>query len=202
MRSLVLPAALALALAAARPASALGPSGPPPEPRATSPWSLTGVEPGPSYVCPGDVAPDVSWESPSGWRRLRDLRTQGNVLLVFGADDRQLVQLERERPALLALGVVPAAVVERRAGACQALARRLQLGYPVLPDPQRVIATQYNCLDAITRRAVPAWFAVDRGGAVRDAERGTLPARSWAAAAANALNLPAPGVSLPTGAPR
>lgn len=202
MRSLVLPAALALALAAPRAASAVPPGGLPPEPRPTASWSLTGAEPGPTYVTPGDPAPDVSWESPQGWRRLRDVRTQGNVLLVFGADDAQLARLERERPALRALGVVPAAVVERRAGACQALARRLGLGYPVLPDPQRVIATQYNCLDAVTRRALPAWFAVDRAGAVRRAERGGLPARPWSVVAANALNLPSPGVSLPTGSPR
>ncbi len=202
MKSLVLPAALVLALVAPRPASAAPHGKAPSDTPVPASFGFTGTEPGPAMVDRGDDAPDVSWESPGGWTRLRDLRAQGAVLLVFGADERELLRLERERPRLLQMGVVPAAVLDRRSGACNAIARRLQLGYPLMPDPQRVIAAQYNTLDAVTRRALPAWFVVDRHGAVRGLSRAGIPGDGWAPVAAEALNLPAPGVPMPTASPR
>lgn len=195
MKSVVLPALLMAALAAPVVSHALG------EPldgsRSPAALTLKGVDPPPALVEAGDDAPDVSWESPQGWRRLRDLRSQGAVLLVFGAREDDLRHLERERLALLRMGVVPAAVLDRRAGACQAIARRNSLGFPVLPDPQRVISAQFNSLDPRTRLAVPSWFVVDRAGRVRGLDRGALPRDGWAALTAEALHLPLPGISLP-----
>ncbi len=202
MKSLALSVALVGVLAAPCSASAGTHGKAPSDPPVPASFGFTSPEPGPAVVDRGDNAPDVSWESPNGWTRLRELRAHGAVLLVFGADDRELQRLERERARLLQMGVVPAAVLDRRAGACQALARRLQLGFPVVPDPQRVIASQYNTLDPVTRRAVAAWFVVDRKGAVRGLSRAGLPGDAWTPVAAEALNLPAPGVALPTASPR
>lgn len=195
MKPLVLSALLVGALTAPVVVHALGsPAG---DSRMAAAITLKGVEPPPVLVEAGDDAPDISWESPQGWRRLRDLRTQGTVLIVIGADEPALARLERERPALQRMGVVPAAVLERRAGACHSLARRLGLGFPLLPDPQRVIGAQFNVLDPRTRTLVPSWFVVDRRGRVRGLGRGELPREPWTAIAADALHLPLPGVPIP-----
>lgn len=195
MKPLVLSALLVGALTA--PAVVLALDSPAGDSRLAAAITLKGAEPAPALVEAGDDAPDVSWESPQGWRRLRDLRAQGTVLIVLGADEQALAQLERERTELQRMGVIPAAVVERRAGACQSLARRLDLGFSVLPDPQRVIGSQFNALDPRTRTLVPSWFVVDRAGRVRGLGRGALPRETWTAIAADALHLPLPNVPLP-----
>ena len=69
----------------------------------------------------GDAAPDVTWEGPASRpQRLRDLRAQGHVLLVFSPTEAQLQALERDRDRLLDLRVVPAAVLDRSATASRA----------------------------------------------------------------------------------
>ena len=110
----------------------------------------------------GTQAPDFSFDSQGRSLRLHDLRAQGHLLLVFAPDEARLVALERERPRLMALGVVPVVVLDRRAGSCAATVRRLGLGYSVIPDPRRVIGAQFNVLDPLSRADAPAWFVISR----------------------------------------
>lgn len=146
----------------------------------------------------GSSAPDFAYENlAGGGARLRDLRGQGHVLLVFGAKEADLLRLESESGRLTRLGVVPVAVLDWRMGACRSAVRRLSLTYPVVPDPQRAIGAQYNALDPRTRQNVRAWFVVDRQGRVRGLDRFELPRASWADVAASALGLPADGVPRP-----
>lgn len=146
----------------------------------------------------GSSAPDFAYENlAGGGARLRDLRAQGHVLLVFGAKEADLLRLESESGRLTRLGVVPVAVLDWRMGACRSAVRRLSLTYPVVPDPQRAIGAQYNALDPRTRQNVQAWFVVDRQGRVRGLDRFELPRASWADVAASALGLPADGVPRP-----
>lgn len=158
------------------------------------------TEPLPTPVVPGGPAPDFSYETPDHeWRRLRDLLEQGAVLLVIGARDPQLLALERERDALLDLGVLPVALFDGNTRAVRSAARRLKLRYTAIPDPQSVIARQFNALAPRTNAPEPCWFVIDRKGRVRAIDRTGLPEQGYAAIAAHALALPSPGVSLPAG---
>lgn len=149
-------------------------------------------------VAAGDPAPDFSFESRDHqWHRLRDLLAQGDVLLVFGADDARLRSLEGERDALLGRGVVPVAVLDRRDGAAWSAPERLSLHYGVVPDARGVIAAQFNLVNPETGRPYPSWFLVDRTGRVRGLHRGALPDQGFTAIAERALGLPSRGATLP-----
>lgn len=139
----------------------------------------------------GANAPDFSYETLAGApARLRDLRAQGHVLLVFGATEPDLRQLELEAGRLKRLGVVPVAVLDWRVGACRSVVKKLSLTFPVVPDPQRTIGAQYNVLDPRTRQHAYAWFVVDRRGRVRGLDRFELPREPWETVAATSLGLP------------
>lgn len=150
----------------------------------------------------GSNAPDFSYLTLAGSRaRLRDLRSQGHVLMVFGAGEDDLARLQAERDALGRIGVVPVAVLDWRAGAVRSAVRRLGLTYPVVPDPQRVIGAQFNALDPRTRQDAPAWFVIDRGGKVRGLDHFDWPREAWATIAAGSLGLPEGDTSIPASAP-
>ena len=165
---------------------------------------LEGISPGNpepplSTVSPGDVAPDFSFESRDrGWLRLHDLLAQGNVLLVFGAEDAQLTAIEREREAMLNRNIIPVVVLDRRDGATWSTIRRLGLRYSLISDSQCVIAAQFNVLSANTHRPVPSWFAIDRMGRVCGLKRTGLPVVGYALMAISALGLPPQGTTFPT----
>jgi len=144
-------------------------------------------------VVVGERAPDFSYQLDGQWRRLHDLRAQGHVLLVLGAGDEQLRAIEAQREGLLRVGVVPVAVLDSRAGACRAVVRRLGLGFPVIPDPTRVIGAQFNSLEPRTRLTAPAWFVIDQRGSVRGLDRFEWPASAWREVAGNALGLASDG---------
>lgn len=155
-------------------------------------------EPPASEVETGDPAPDFAYQAEDNrWRRLRDLLAQGPVLLVFGADPTVLTAIERERDAMLRLGVVPVALLDVRSGRAWATARQLGLRYPVVPDSRRVIAGQFRTVDPVGQRTVPSWFVVDRGGRVRGLKRGALPKQGYASRVAAVLGLPDPGADVP-----
>ena len=155
-------------------------------------------EPPSADVDLGDRAPDFAFQGDDNrWRRLRELLRQGPVLLVFGADPATLTAIERERDAILKLGALPVAVLDMRNGVAWATARRLGLRYLVIPDSRRVIATQFNAMDAGGERTAPAWFVVDRGGRVRAVKRGALPRQGYTARVAAALGLPDPDAGVP-----
>ncbi|MFN8587862.1 MAG: redoxin domain-containing protein [Candidatus Eisenbacteria bacterium] len=188
-----LSASLAMLVCGASLALAAGWNSPPPPVNASTSLPLVPLGTSGEYaiVDVGSAAPDFSYTAlDGGANRLHDLRAQGPVLLVIGADESQLTALQRERDALLAMGVVPVAVVDKREGACRRQAQRLGLGYPVIPDPRRLIAAQFNALEPASRAAAPAWFVVDSRGHVRDLNRFHWPDREWSEIASNALGLP------------
>jgi len=148
-------------------------------------------EPPSAEVDAGDRAPDFAyWCDDNRWRRLHDLLQQGAVLLVFGAETATLTAIEHEREAILKLGAVPVAVLDMRNGLAWATARRLGLHYLVIPDSRKVIATQFNAMEAGGERVQPTWFVVDRSGRVRGLYRGSLPRQGFASRTASALGLP------------
>lgn len=168
-----------------------------------APRTPTTLAPAPSappvtVVTAGDPAPDVLWDG-AGVRpqRLRDLRAQGHVLLVFSPTEAQLRALERERDRLLDVRVLPVAVLDRSRAGTTGLARRLGLHYVVVPDPQGVIASQFSVLDPATQRAAPAWFVVDRSGRVRGLDRRGVPDGGYLTLATRALALAGPDAILP-----
>ena len=142
-------------------------------------------------VCAGDIAPDVSFQGADArWRRLRELVADQPALLVFGANESILRGLEAERAGLVDLGIVPVAVLPSRLGTTRTTAQRLELRYPVLADPQNVIASQFNAVDPATGRQLPAWFVLDPQRRVLALGRGELPTRGYADLATQALSLP------------
>ncbi len=167
------------------------------------PRTPTTIAPAPSgppvaVVTAGDLAPDVLWDGPGARpQRLRDLRAQGHVLLVFSPTEAQLRALEGERDRLLDARVLPVAVLDRTRAGAAGLARRLGLHYLVIPDAQGVVAAQFNVLDPATQRAAPAWFVVDRAGRVRGLDRRGVPDGGYMALAARTLALAGPDAILP-----
>ena len=146
----------------------------------------------------GDRAPDFSFQGEDNrWRRLHDLLEQGPVFIVFGAESEVLQAIERERDAIIKLGVVPVALLDLKGRHAWAMAKRLGLRYLVIPDSRRVIAGQFNVVEASGQRTVPAWFVVDRSGSVRALRRGSLPLKGYPSRIASALALPDPGAGVP-----
>jgi peroxiredoxin len=167
-------------------------------PRTPATFAPAPSEPPVAFVTAGDPAPDVLWDGVDARpARLRDLRAQGHVLLVFSPTETQLRALERERDHLLDARVLPVAVLDRGAASAAGLARRLGLHYVVVPDPHGVVAAQFNVLDPATRRAAPAWFVVDRTGRVRGLDRRGVPDAGYLALASRALALAGPDAILP-----
>jgi len=181
-----------LTLAAALPAYAAGPMPNQPDPVPHASLTPMGSPSDYAVLEIGSSAPDFAFESlAGGWNRLHDLREQGHVLLVIGADGEALVSLERERARLLALGVVPVAVIDARAGRCRALARRAGFEGTVVPDPRHVVSAQFNAHDVISGDDAPAWFVIDRSGCVRALGHARWPIAAWAQVVTGALGLPA-----------
>lgn len=155
-----------------------------------------------AYLVEGSGAPDFTYDNPAGGRaRLRDLRAHGHVLLVFAANEEQLARLQDESDDLERIGIVPVAVLDRRAGACRSISKKLGLSFTVVADPSHTIGAQYNVLDAHTRQDSPAWFVVDREGRVRGLDRSDFPRESWMNVAASSLGLPTGDASVPASSP-
>lgn len=171
-----------------------------PEPHRTETQSLqiNTPEPPPTEVRVGDLAPDFSFQGADGkWRKLRDLLWQGRVVLIFGARERELRALERERERLADLGVLPVTVLDMKSKTASALVQRLDLGYTVLSDPRRVIAAQFNLIENVTQTTAPAWFAIDQTRRVRGLNRGTLPLSDWPELVSRAFGLPLREATVP-----
>jgi peroxiredoxin len=145
----------------------------------------------PGMPAVGAPAPDFTYQSHDMlWQNLHDMLEQGSVLLVFGANDEQLRQIEHEREALLRQGVVPVVVQDRRDHDVWATVRRLNLNYSLLADPHCVLSEQYGVLDRTSRQEQSAWFVVDRSGHVRGSGTGSLPSQDWTGLTAGLLGQP------------
>ena len=149
----------------------------------------------------GERAPDFVYQSHDYMRRrFHDMLKQGAVLMVFAPTDADLRALESERDAMLARGVVPVAVLDRRDTDVWKVVRRLDLSYSLLADPRGAIATEFGAWDAAGTHATSAWFVVAADGRIRACARGTMPAGHMAATAFAALGLPAEGAVRTAGA--
>lgn len=169
-----------------------------PDAQASRDFQKLPPEPPSAEVEAGDRAPDFAFQGEDNrWRRLHELLHQGPVLLVFGAETATLTTIERERESILKLGAIPVAVLDAKNGVAWATARRYGLHYLVIPDSRKVIAAQFNALDAGGERVLPAWFVVDRNGRVRALDRGALPKQGFAGRTASALGMPAPDAGVP-----
>ncbi len=169
---------------------------PRPTPEPPSPFFYA-AEPPASEVRVGDAAPDFSYQGYDGrWMRLHHLLDQAPVLLVFGANESQLAQIEKEREELLGLGVIPVAVLDRKPSAARSAVSRLGLRHTVLADPRQVIASQFNAVEL--GRVSPGCFVIDRRGRVRGLVRGQLPVEGYARLCARALAIPMPGTLFPS----
>ena len=168
------------------------------EPTPSTSLGVSVPEPPNAPVRVGDNAPQFSWVGPDGSTvRLRDVLRQANALVVFAPSDEVLQSLEMEREPLADLGVVPVAILEGRSGGVKARARRLGVHYLIVPDPHRIIGSQFDVVDSRTDRSQPAWFAVDRKGIVRSEWHESLPTQGWLKIAASALALPLPDATIP-----
>lgn len=136
----------------------------------------------------GEMAPDFTYQSHEDlWQNLHNMLEQGDVLLVFGANDEQLRAIERSRDGLLRGGVLPVAVVEHRDADVWGTVRRLNLTFSLLADPHASISEEFGVYDPATKRSRPTWFVIDRAGRVRQSGEGTAAVDDWSQLAAQAL---------------
>jgi peroxiredoxin len=193
-RTLVISALMALAATGAHAVERAGPSStehPPDRPGARSPIASTTARP---YFDVGDRAPEFSFLGTDGrWHALHELLLQGDVMLVFGAREEALREIESMRSIFTDLGVQPVAVLDMSAGSASRYSKRLEIGIPIVSDSQCAIGDLFGSLDPSTRRHAPGYFVVDGKGLIRAYKRGPLPpARRLLAAAARGLSRPLP----------
>jgi len=145
----------------------------------------------PQAAAVGEAAPSFDYVSADFYRRrLSDLTAQGNVLLVLGGSDAQLLELERQQPSLQRAGIVAVAVSDEDDDQAWQTTQRLGLTFSLLSDPGRVIAGAYGCRDPRTRALATGWFVVDREGRVRGSGRGTCGPQGWLAIVNETLGTP------------
>ena len=150
-----------------------------------SPSAAAHAPGGPPHV--GDAAPDFDFQAVDhAWRRFHEFYEQGDVLLVFGATDAELVAIERSSDALLAAGVVPIAIVGDRDADAWKRIERGRLTYSLLSDPRGDLAGRFGVVDA-TGRARFAWLVIDRSGRVRGVGDARPAAAAWPQLASSAL---------------
>lgn len=134
------------------------------------------AEPAPTPLLVGDDAPEFSYLGPDGaWHDFKELFVRGPLLLVFGATDDELMELEENRGVFDDLGVTPVVVMDRRVGSAASVVRRLGLSSPVVTDPKCAIGDLYSSLDRTSRRHAPSFFVLDGQGRVRAVGRGSIP---------------------------
>jgi peroxiredoxin len=149
---------------------------------------------GAPWLAIGDPAPAFSYLGVEGeWHSSHELIASRPVLLLFGARDEQLRNLERGRKTFGALGVEPVAVLDMRTGSAAHLVRRLGFDCRAVVDPQCAIGELFGSLDPVTRRHSPAGFVIDAEGRLRGAFWGPIPpTRDLVSFAARSLGLAMP----------
>ncbi len=139
----------------------------------------------------GQEAPDFVYQSHDHlWQNLHNMLEESHILLVFGASQTDLAQIERERESLRKLGISPVAVVNERDGDARKTLRQLNLGFSLLADPRGAIGEQYGVRDASVAHDRAMWFVIDQDGEIRDRGEGLHPKSGWPTLAMHALDLP------------
>lgn len=137
-------------------------------------WAATGEAT--AWLAVGDPAPAFSYVGADGtWRGFRELIAAGPVVLVFGAREPELEDLDRARQVFSDLGVRIVLVMDRGAGSSARLARRLGLENEMISDAQCAIGGLYGSLNPSTRRHATGYFVLDEKGTLRGYGRGTIP---------------------------
>jgi peroxiredoxin Q/BCP len=120
----------------------------------------------------GEAAPDFELDSTEGRIRLSDRLSRGPVLLVFYPGDdtpvctRQLCDYRDNLEVFSSVGVQVLALNAQSLGSHGAFAKKHELPFPLLSDPNRVACRAYGAsgLMGMTKRAL---FLIDRDGTVR-----------------------------------
>jgi peroxiredoxin len=146
------------------------------------------------FVEIGDLAPEFSYLGTDGdWHKLREILSDGDILLIFGATESVLKDLTAAKSVFEELGVQPVVVLDMSSGSAARYVRRLDLDLEVVSDARCAIGDLYGSLDRSTGRHAPGYFLLDPKRTVRAMHRGVIPpARQLVAAAARGLARPMP----------
>lgn len=112
-------------------------------------------------------APDFEFASGYGWRHLHDLCAEGRVLLVFGANDAALAELQRQLPHWRAIGVEPIAVRTSNDGDNWMRLEHLGLTYALLSDANDALATRFGMAEIAAASNSGSWCLVDERMQIR-----------------------------------
>jgi peroxiredoxin len=121
----------------------------------------------------GQIAPDFRLKGPGGqFITLSEYAGRKHVVLVFyplafsGVCSHQLPDVQKAMPRIEALDGVVLGVSVDSHYANEAFAQRLGLGFPLLSDFKRAVATAYGVLIPEAGYAWRATFIVDKSGKV------------------------------------
>lgn len=127
----------------------------------------------------GDAAPMFSFIGTDGaWHAFRQRYAGRAVVLVFGAEEQELKDLDAARAVFADLGVSPIAVLDMSSGSASRFVRRVGIECEVVTDVRRAIGELYGSLDSLTRRHAPSYFVLDGSGTIRGYRHGSLPSPS------------------------
>lgn len=114
-------------------------------------------------------------------------------MLVFGARESDLLELESSRELFRDLGVTPVVVMDRRTSGANRYAQRLGITSTIIADPKCAIGDLYNSIDPLSHRHAPSFFVVDERRMIRALGHGKLPSSmTMLFLAAQGLGLPLP----------
>lgn len=139
-------------------------------------WNVAAAGPPSTHLEVGDQAPSFSYLGNDGaWHRSVDLSAEGAILLVFGAREPNLVELENARGLFADLGITPVIVMDRSASSARSVAQRLGITSPVMLDPKSAIGDLFNSIDPLNHRHAPSFFVLDEKRTIRALGHGEIP---------------------------
>jgi peroxiredoxin len=125
-------------------------------------------------LVPGDHAPAFRAASSLGKPiQLSDLKGHASILL-FTADPKSLGRFTDEDDSLQTLGVTQYAVCQDSRQNVTDLAKRLNLDFPVLSDPNGDIARSFGMFDLESQEVVPGIVLIDDKGVIRGVVQGPV----------------------------
>ncbi len=142
----------------------------------------------------GASAPMFSFQGDDGhWHHFQELIAHNPVVLVFGATDEDLKDLDRLHATFDDTGVGVVAVLHLPTRRTIAIGRRLGVTRTLVSDPMSAIASLYHSRESSSGRHLPAYFVIDTKGALRAMYYGPLPPVPLVlASAARGLGRPLP----------